>query len=151
MATTILDVSKKIIRKATEVGIDQAGSLLLPRSWKYFKIILMPIVKELEKKYPKMLLVDMSKPNVDNQKALESLGKDEQLQNLLNSGFSRLSVGQKKISADIQVINSKLDTIGHSIKELGGITREGFDDVLEAVNRSAGKQSKDWGRATLSN
>ena len=50
MKTTKLAVAKKIIRKAAEVGLDQAGSLLLPGSWKYFKIVLMPIIKELEKK-----------------------------------------------------------------------------------------------------
>jgi archaellum component FlaC len=141
MTTTVLDISKKIIRKAAEVGLDNAGSFFLPRSWKYFKIILTPIIKELEKKYPKMLLVDAKEPNIDNENAQASLEQDTHLQEQLNNGFDRLSIGQDKISADIQAIDSKLDKLDVSVMDLGEKAEKGFSDVLEAVNRRTGAQN----------
>ena len=129
----ILSVAKKIIRKAAEVGLDQAGSLIMPTAWPFFKKILMPVVEELERRYPKMFLVGDEKAIIDSEKAIKALSKDSKLKKLLDEGFANLEHGQEQILDELDQIDEKLREIGGSIDRISEMTEDGFNQVLQAL------------------
>ena len=53
----LLSLAKKIIREGAIIGLDEAGSRIAgPTAWRYVKKVMAPVVQELEKRYPKLLL-----------------------------------------------------------------------------------------------
>ena len=140
-STRILSIAKKIIRKAAEIGLDQAGALIMPGAWPYFKKILGPVVDELQRRYPKMLLVDGQEAIADSEKAVEALTTDRKLQKMLDDGFSRLEQGQEEILDELDRIDAKLQDIGTSVENLSEMTEEGFNQVLKAIAPSSGKRA----------
>lgn len=129
----ILSITKKIIRKAAEIGLDQAGALIIPGAWPYFKKVISPVVDELQRRYPKMLLVDDEEALRDSEKAVEALSTDKKLQKLLEDGFSRLEQGQEEILDELDRIDGILQGIGTSVDRLSEMTEDGFNQVLKAI------------------
>lgn len=146
----ILAIAKNIIRKAAEIGLDQAGYLIMSGAWPYFKKILAPVVGELEKKYPNMFLVGDERAIVDSEKAADALSADSQLQRMLEDGLSNLEHGQEQILTELNRMDQKLVGIGTSIDRVGERTKEGFNKVLQAlqeprIHQLAGKVINDSG------
>jgi hypothetical protein len=136
----ILSIAKKIIRKAAEMGLDQAGSLIAPVAWPYLKKVLAPVVKELERKYPKMFFVGDEDAARDSEKAIETLSTDSTLQKMLDEGFSKLEDNQKQILTELDQIDEKLQDIGTSIEQVSEMTEEGFSQIRQALQ---GQRVKD--------
>jgi len=138
----ILSVTKKIIRKAAEVGLDHAGTLILGGAWPYFKKILSPVVEDLERRYPKMLLVGDALAIPDSEKALKALTKEPRFQEMLENGFSKLKDGQGDILRELDRIDAILQEIGESIDHLSDMTEDGFKDVLKALKTARSSRSE---------
>jgi tetratricopeptide (TPR) repeat protein len=136
--SSLVTVAKKVIREAGKMGLqagkvvlDEAGSRVCgPTAWKYLKKILSPVVAELEKRFPKLLLVPE-----EADKGAEALSKDAALQDMLHSGFAKLESGQEEILAALARQNETLTGIGEAIDT--GFLEVGrkLDGGLDAIGR----------------
>lgn len=109
-SNSLLELAKRIIRKAGEVGLESAGLYVCGPAWPYAKKMLSPVVEELEKRFPKLFLVPE-----EAQKAVEALSTDNVLQELLQSGFAKLESGQEEILAALVRQNVTVIQIGAAI------------------------------------
>jgi len=110
-SNSLLELAKKVIRNAGEIGLETAGQYVCGPAWPYAKKMLSPVIKELEKRYPKLFLLPE-----DTQKALEALSTDKVLQELLHSGFAKLESGQEEILTALIRQNDTLIQIGAAIE-----------------------------------
>jgi len=62
--SSLVSVTKQVIRAAAKYGIEEAGTRIMGSAWAPFKAMLSPVFVELEKRYPKFLLLDV--PSVKN-------------------------------------------------------------------------------------
>lgn len=93
MASSLLNVTKKILRKAAELGVDEAGARLCgPSAWPVVKQLLSPVFQELERRYPKLLLVPEELEMAEN-----DLSSDESLESLLHLQLSVMREGHQEI------------------------------------------------------
>lgn len=130
-SNNLLALAKKIIRKAGEIGLEEAGNRICgPTAWTYVKKIISPIVTELEKRYPKLLFV----PEEAN-KAAETLLKDSDLQNMLQSSFEKLESGQDVILAALSRQNETLVQIGEVINIGFRKAGEKHDAAYDMISR----------------
>lgn len=139
--SSLVTVAKRVIREAGKMGLeagkvvlDEAGSRVCgPTAWKYLKRILSPVVTELEKGFPKLLL-DPQEAN----KGAEALSKDTALQDMLHSGFERLESGQEEIMAALARQNETLNEIGEAINtgflEAGEQRGEAFNAIRRELS-----------------
>ena len=54
----VITVAKRIVRAAAELGLDEAGTRICGSLWPQVKKVMQPVMSELERRYPKMLLAD---------------------------------------------------------------------------------------------
>lgn len=131
-SSALVSLAKKIIRGAVGTGLEEAGSRICgATAWKFTKKVLSPVVSELEKKFPKMFLVPE-----EAEKAAEDLSADQQLQDLLEEGFSELEAGQEEILAAIARQNDTLQAIGTSVDE-------GFRKAGDKIDRAHEQLAKE--------
>ena len=109
-SNSLLELAKKVIRKAGEIGLDAGGGYVCGPAWPYAKQILSPILQELEKKYPKLFLAPE-----EAEKAASTLSEDKALQELLQSNFAGLQSGQEHILAALVRQDSTLLAIGTAV------------------------------------
>jgi tetratricopeptide (TPR) repeat protein len=117
-SNSLLELAKKVIRKAGEVGLDAAGGYVCGPAWPYAKKMLSPVLEELERRYPKLFLV-----SEEAAKAAKDLSEDKALQELLQSGFAGLKSGQEQILAALVRHDKTLIEIGNAIS--GGFEEAG--------------------------
>lgn len=127
-SNSLLALAKKVIRKAGEIGLEEAGHYLCGPAWPYVKKVLSPVIEELEKKFPKLLLVPE-----EASKAAEALSKDVALQDMLQSGFAELESGQEEILAALARQNETLIGIGEAINSGFLEADEKLDDAFKAI------------------
>ncbi|UCG58531.1 MAG: hypothetical protein JSU70_03280 [Phycisphaerales bacterium] len=126
---SLVELAKKVIRRAGKIGLDEAGARVCgPTAWSYMKKILSPVVGELEKKFPKLLLVPE-----EADKGADALSKDAALQDMLNNGFAELTSGQEEILAALARQNETLTEIGDAVNSGFLEAGEKLDAVLDAI------------------
>lgn len=129
-----LSLAKKIIRESAIIGLDEAGSRIAgPTAWRYVKKVMAPVVKELEKRYPKLLLVGEEEARDAADLAVKALSTDVALQKMLSDSLSRLKEGQQEILAALARQNHTLQNIGNSLDEGFKKTRENQEVALDKI------------------
>lgn len=129
-----LSLAKKIIRESAIIGLDEAGSRIAgPTAWRYVKKVMAPVVKELEKRYPKLLLVGEEEARDAVDLAVKALSTDVALQKMLSDSLSRLKEGQQEILAALARQNHTLQNIGNSLDEGFKKTRENQEVALDKI------------------
>jgi len=124
-AKELSSVAKKIIRAAVGVGLEEAGTRICgPTAWKGFRTVMSPVVRELERRYPNLFLVEK-----EAEKAVKDLSTDESLEKMLADGFSSLKTGQDEIRWLLAQQNETMKTIGMSVDI--GFSQQG--NKLEAI------------------
>lgn len=92
ISPSFISVAKRILRSAAELGIEEAGLRICGSGWQPLKKVLTPVFKELERRYPKMLLVPE-----EMQKAEADLANDPNIAALLQEKLAALQEGQFEI------------------------------------------------------
>lgn len=132
-SNSLVSLAKVVIRKAAEIGLDEAGRYACGPAWPFAKKILMPVVEKLERTYPKLLLVPE-----EAAKAAEYLAKDVALQEMLHNGFESLESGQEEILAALARQDDTLKNIGDAINrgflETGGKLEATFDIIRQELH-----------------
>lgn len=132
----LVSTAKRIIMVGVEVGLEEAGSRILgPTAWKYFKIILSPIIDELQNRYPAL---SFDKPGDTNAHdaavaAVEHLSNDSQLQRMLLVNFNDLKKGQHDIRAGINELEKKLKAVGEDVKTILQLLRQEVVTTAKAL------------------
>jgi tetratricopeptide (TPR) repeat protein len=130
-SSAILLLAKKVVRGAVGVGLEEAGTRICgPTAWNYAKTILSPVVDELKRRFPKLLLVPE-----EAEKAAEALSSDKVLQDMLNDGFACLESGQGEMLALLAKQNDTLEVIGTSIDDGFRMTGQQFDNIAKKLAR----------------
>ncbi len=129
-----LSLAKKIIREGAIIGLDEAGSRIAgPTAWRYVKKVMAPVVEELEKRYPKLLLVGEKEAKDAADLAVKALSTDIALQKMLSDSLSRLDEGQQEILAALARQNHTLQNIGNSLDEGFKKTSENQELALDKI------------------
>ncbi len=129
-----LSLAKKIIREGAIIGLDEAGSRIAgPTAWRYVKKVMTPVVEELEKRYPKLLLVGEKEAKDAADLAVKALSTDIALQKMLSDSLSRLDEGQQEILAALARQNHTLQNIGNSLDEGFKKTSENQELALDKI------------------
>lgn len=122
----LITTAQKILLAGVKIGLDEAGTRLLgPTAWKYFKVILQPIIDELKTQYPALSFdAPSSKEAVEAAKqAVDELSTDTQLHELLINNFNKLTDGQITIINGIEELDTKLARIEGGIEIIIEILR----------------------------
>jgi tetratricopeptide (TPR) repeat protein len=120
----IVDIAKKVLRKAVGIGIDLAGeAICTPKLWDFFKKVLAPVFKELEQKYPRLFLKPKEADPEEAEKAIGELEKNKRLIDLISSKFDHefgaLKEGQDEISALLIGVEKTVIDISTTVKDIG--------------------------------
>ena len=127
MASGFLDIAKKVLRETIALGIEEAGiHICTKRGWDAIKTVITPVIKELERRYPKLLLVPEEMAQAEH-----DLDTDASLNTLVEQHMLAIETGQKEI---LNVLFRNDDTLA-SYKEL---FLRAFE---EADNRAEARQS----------
>ncbi len=129
-STSLISVAKKILRKAVGIGIEEAGIRICgPSGWGVVKKVISPVVEELERRYPKFLLVP---EKLD--KAEAALAEDELFENLVQEELALLKEGHAEIMAVLARHDEKLqsyrDLIIRAVKEADKKNKERHAQVM---------------------
>ena len=121
--------------------------------------MLSPVFEELEKRYPKFLLLDVPsgkepppEAHMAAKNAVAALETDEQLKKLITDSFNNLEQGQYEIKNQINKITLRLDAINESVGQLSDTSDKNFDTIiiqlsdiqrqLDSLGTSVGFQNK---------
>lgn len=115
-----LRLAKQIIRRAAEVGLDEAGTRLAGSAWPAVKKILAPVVGELDRRFPALMLADKDAAAKAADQAVQALDQDRALQEMLGASFAQLTVGQQAILDQLASNGAKLDDIGAAVTRGAG-------------------------------
>ena len=124
VSQSLLAVTKSIIRKAAEIGIDEAGTRICGSAWPYVKQMLSPVMDTLQKRYPKLFLVGTADAKNAAEAAANDLSTDAGLQKMLSESFSKLEAGQNEI---LDVLSRNSETL----KQIGDSIDRGFKEAEE--------------------
>lgn len=129
-STSLISVAKKILRKAVAVGIEEAGTRICGASgWGVVQKVISPVVEELERRFPKLLLVPE-----ELDKAEAALAEDELFENLVQEELALLKEGHTEIMAVLARHDEKLqsyrDLIIRAVKEADKKNRERHTQVM---------------------
>ncbi len=128
-SNSLVELAKKVIREAGKIGLEEAGSRICgPTAWRYVKRILAPVVAELEKRFPRLLLVPE-----EADRGAEALSADTALQAILDGGFAGLERGQDEILAALAQQDEALTKIGDAINSGFARTDERLGSALDGV------------------
>ncbi len=134
----LVAITKQVLRKAAEIGINEAGSRVMgPTAWGYLKTVIKPIYRELEKRFPSLLLVGEPEAEAAAESAVAELSRDKDLQQLLVDNFNQLEEGQNVIIGEINRINKVLGTVGQNV--IDGI--EISEQILDKLTEQRGNPS----------
>lgn len=137
----LMAVAKNVIREAAKIGLDEAGARILgPTAWKPFKQILMPVVEELERRYPALFLKGTSQAKAAAEHAIVALDHDVKLQRQLTEGFRKLEEGQAAIVAELNRINDVLRANGMAINEMKVLLETTLRRVEDLRSQAASRQ-----------
>jgi tetratricopeptide (TPR) repeat protein len=125
----LIELTKKVIRKAGEIGLDAAGGYVCGPAWPYARRILSPVVEELGKRDPKLFLVPE-----EATKAAEALSDDKILQELLETGFAELETGQEQILAALVRQDATVIQIGDAVKTGFRAAGKKVDDAYDNIS-----------------
>ncbi len=104
MSSGIVNVTKLVLREAVKWGLDEAGSRVCGQTaWGVLKSVLMPVVEELERRYPKLFLVAE-----DMEKAQADLTSDSMLSEQLSDQLAALKEGHAEIMQLLVRFDDKL-------------------------------------------
>jgi tetratricopeptide (TPR) repeat protein len=134
----LLTITKKIIRGAAAVGLEEAGVRIAgPTLWRFIKVGIEPVFRELETRFPKLLLVGETEAKEAAEGAVEALSDDEGLQLMLLEALSGLEDGQERILAMLAQQDDTLQGIGASIdrglKEAGEQHEAASEKILTEI------------------
>jgi tetratricopeptide (TPR) repeat protein len=113
------------------MGIEEAGTRVCgPSGWRVVKKVLSPVVKELERRFPKFLLVPE-----ELDKAEEALAEDELFENLVQEELLVLKEGHAEIMTVLARHDEKLqsyrDLIIRAVKEADEKNQKRHAQVME--------------------
>jgi len=138
LSESLLALTKKIIRGAVGVGIDEAGARICgPTAWKYVKKALSPVITELEHRFPKVFLLPE-----EAKKAEATLSSDNVFVKMLNKGFANLKSGQKEILAILAQQNETLSLIGKNVDDGFAQLGKEIGTLKEVLEYVTGKLNK---------
>ncbi len=92
MSSGLIRVARNILREAVKFGIEEAGTRICGSGWSAVKQVLTPAFNELERRYPKMFLVDG-----ELQKAEKDLESDQLLAAQIQDELAVLKEGHTQI------------------------------------------------------
>ena len=135
----LLSIVKQIIRETAKVGLDAAGSAILPGTWQIFKSALSPVIKHLNKKYPKLFLSDQvgkAEAAKAAEKAVSELSDNRALQDMLLDGFLSLEHGQEEILNEVRHVGKHIIEVKEMVGELSNEVRRLNQQVVKiAIQR----------------
>ena len=140
LASDLVSVTKQVIRAAATLGIEEAGTRIMGSAWKPFKAMLSPVVAELERRNPKLFLLNVEPggtPDAEARKvasqALQEIDRDPEIRRLIAIGFESLDKGQREITQRIEKIVLRLDAIDVSIDNLAQRSDERFERIIRQL------------------
>ncbi|MEJ2652638.1 MAG: hypothetical protein P8173_12810 [Gammaproteobacteria bacterium] len=139
----IISITKTIILKSAELGLNEAGSRLLGSAWPYFKTALDPLFQELKKRFPSFSTIESgaTTSNSNLQKRIvNEISKDPALESLILDGFANLKKGQREIINQLGDIQKVLAQQNEKIADLQVSTNQKLDQMLQLL-KHAQKQS----------
>src|SRR6516165_4306888 len=95
----VLALVKQIVRRTSELGLDEAGTLICGPAWPPIKKILEPVMAELDRRFPNLTLAKTEDAEEAAREAVRVLDNDRALQDLLDERFGRLDLQQKEVFA----------------------------------------------------
>jgi len=138
----LLSIAKQIIRETAKVGLDSAGSAILPGTWQIFKAALSPVIKNLNKKYPKLFLSDQigkAEAAKAAEKAVSELSDNRALQDMLLDGFLSLEHGQEEVLNEVRHVGNHIIEVKKMVGELSNEVRMLNQQVVKiSIQRGIG-------------
>jgi len=125
----IIEVAKKIVRNAAQVGIDAAGMSIAGPAWGPLKKVLTPAFEELQSRFPALFLAPGPERAKAANEAAEALSSDASLQKLVSDEFTKLGAGQDEILRVLAAQDETLRGIGAAVDE--GFKKQG--DQMAAI------------------
>jgi tetratricopeptide (TPR) repeat protein len=135
VSPALLRLTKQIVRGAAEFGLDDAGSRVCGASWPLVKKLLSPVVAELDRRFPALMLADTDAAKAAADKAADALDADPALQAMLADGFAKLEQGQAEILALLAKNDAQLSTIGATVDRTEGK----MDEMMRAFREFAAR------------
>ncbi|HVN00646.1 MAG TPA: hypothetical protein VMT68_10565, partial [Caulobacteraceae bacterium] len=130
VSPALLALAKRIVRGAAEFGLDEAGARICGGAWPLVKKMMAPVVSELDRRFPALMLADKGAAAAAADKAADALDEDPSLQRTLADGLASLREGQAEILALLARNDVQLSTIGAAVDRTEGKT----DEVLKALH-----------------
>ncbi|NNG03731.1 MAG: hypothetical protein HKM95_06465 [Inquilinus sp.] len=131
MNNELIATAGDVIIEGVKVGLDVAGEHLLgPTAWKYFKRIVQPVIRRLQRRHPALAFgcPNDEQANLAAQSAVEELQSDSELQHLLETNFENLEHGQQEIRIGItriqRIVTNTSEQVGQISIALSEIRRE---------------------------
>ena len=137
LRSRLVSVTKSILRRAAEIGMEAAGAHTMGQAWQPFKKALRPVLNELQRRFPNFFLLE-TQPGIQAgivaQKAINALSEDPQLQTMIVNGFSNLAYGQQKILGEIDRIENLLIVLGKNFENFESESEKRFQEIMTALN-----------------
>jgi hypothetical protein len=131
-----LRLAKQIVRSAAEVGLDEAGTRLCGSAWPAIKNILAPVVGELDRRFPTLMLADDKPSDAEAAaKAADALESDQALQGMLAENFERLGQQNAAILALLARNDEQLTAIGAAIDRGAAQSDRQSEAILQELHR----------------
>jgi hypothetical protein len=131
----VLALAKQIVRRTAELGLDEGGTLICGPAWPPIKKILEPVMAELDRRFPNLMLAKTEEAFEAASKAADSLDNDARLQDLLDKGFSGLDIQQKEVFALLARFDDKLEQIGGSIDRGFEATKQSYEAIADQLRK----------------
>ena len=131
----VLALAKQIVRRTAEVGLDEAGTLICGPAWPPIKKILEPVMAELDRRFPHLMLANTEYAKEAAREAVGVLDNDRALQDLLDERFGRLDFQQKEVFTLLARYDDKLDQIGGSIDRGFEATRQSNEAIADQLRQ----------------
>lgn len=133
----IIRVTKSIIFKAAEIGLDEAGSRFLGSAWPYLKAALNPLFDELKERNPafkKFFSTGGKGLSVVSKDINKQIEDGLELQGLIIDGFANIENGQREIINQIGNINLTLSKQTKYIADFESGTYEKLDEIIAKLD-----------------
>jgi tetratricopeptide (TPR) repeat protein len=133
MSSGIANVAKAVLREAVKFGLDEAGSRVCGQTaWNAVKKVLAPVFGELERRYPKMFLVDE-----EMEKAQADLSSDPLLAEQIRDHLAGLKEGHAEIMQLLVRFDDKLasyrDLIVRAVQEADRKNQARHESIISEI------------------
>jgi tetratricopeptide (TPR) repeat protein len=135
----LISVTKRIIRQAAIVGIEEAGTRIMGSAWPVFKKVLTPVFEELQNRFPKFFLLEKQpgeQARLVAEEAITSLSADPSLQKKLTDGFLKLESGQEQILEELGRLEDILVVLGDTFKDFEKESERRFNKIMQAIRET---------------